>query len=85
MLMLLIKSEVHSLTTAFPPLGTVAPAVPSVGPPEQPCVVPCIETLPGPALNWSYLKLYFYGGPDEDPEAYLLRTNNWMDTHANSR
>ena len=33
-------------------------------------------------LNWSHFKPEFADKPDEDAEAQLLRTNNWMDTHA---
>ena len=33
------------------------------------------------ALNWSYFKPKFSGKPDEDTEAHLLRTNNWMDSY----
>ena len=32
-------------------------------------------------LNWSYFKPEFAGKPEEDVEAHLLRTNDWMDTH----
>ena len=35
-----------------------------------------------PQLNWSYFKPEFTGKPDENSEAHLLRTNDWMDTHA---
>ena len=35
-----------------------------------------------PQLNWSHFKPEFKGKPGEDAEAYLLRTNNWMDTRA---
>ena len=34
-----------------------------------------------PQLNWSHFKPEYAGKPDEDAEAYLLRTNDWMDTH----
>ena len=34
-----------------------------------------------PQLNWSHFKPEFAGKPDEDAEAHLLRTNDWMDTH----
>ena len=34
-----------------------------------------------PQLNWSHFKPKFTGKPDEDMEAHLLRTNDWMDTH----
>ena len=32
-------------------------------------------------LNWSYFKPEFSGKPEEDAEAHLLRTNDWMGTH----
>ena len=32
-------------------------------------------------LNWSHFKPKFAGKPEEDVEAHLLRTNDWMDTH----
>ena len=32
-------------------------------------------------LNWSYFKPEFSGKPDEDTEAHLLCTNDWMDAH----
>ena len=32
-------------------------------------------------LNWSHFKPEFSGKPEEDAEAHLLRTNDWMDTH----
>ena len=34
-----------------------------------------------PLLNWAHFKLKFSVKPDENAEAHLLRTNNWMDTH----
>ena len=34
-----------------------------------------------PPLNWSHFKPKFPGKPDEDAEAHLLKTNDWMDTH----
>ena len=30
-------------------------------------------------LNWSYFKPEFAGKMDEDAEAHLLRTNDWVD------
>ena len=33
------------------------------------------------ALNLSHFKPEFSGKPDEDAEAHLLHTNNWMTTH----
>ena len=35
-----------------------------------------------PQLNWSYFKPEFSGKPEEYAEAHLLRSNDWMDTHA---
>ena len=32
-------------------------------------------------LNWSYFKQEFSGKPDEDAEAHLLHTNDWMNAH----
>ena len=34
-----------------------------------------------PWLNWSYFKPEFSGKPEEDAEAHLLRTNDWVETH----
>ena len=34
-----------------------------------------------PQLNWSYIKPEVSGKPEEDAEAHLLRTNDWMETH----
>ena len=34
-----------------------------------------------PQLNWLHFKPKYAGKPEEDAEAYLLRTNDWMDTH----
>ena len=32
-------------------------------------------------LNWSNFKPEFLGKPEEDAEAHLLHSNDWMDTH----
>ena len=32
-------------------------------------------------MNWSYFKPEFSGKPDEDAEAHLLHTNDWMNAH----
>ena len=32
-------------------------------------------------LSWSYFKPEFSGKPDEDAEAHLLHTNDWMIAH----
>ena len=40
-----------------------------------------IQWLYPQQLNWSYFKPEFTGKMDEDVEAHLLRTNDWMDMH----
>ena len=42
---------------------------------------PHLPTPHVPLLNWSHFKPKYSRKPDEDAEAHLLRTNNWMDTH----
>ena len=32
-------------------------------------------------LNWSHFRPEFSGKPEEDVEAHLLRTEDWMNTH----
>ena len=37
---------------------------------------------PGPInINWSHFKPQFSGKPEEDAEAHLLQTNDWMNAH----
>ena len=33
-------------------------------------------------LNWSNFKPVFSGKPEEDAEAHLLHSNDWMDAHS---
>ena len=40
-----------------------------------------LEAPQRPQLNWSCFKPEFAGKTDEDAEAHLHRTNDWMDTH----
>ena len=67
-----------------PPVQLPAPPTQLIVPPAEPVVPPVqpIQQAPMPQLNWSYFKPEFAGKPDEDAEAHLLRTNDWMDTHA---
>ena len=77
-----------------PPAPHPPPVVPPVVPPVLPAQPPAhpaqpivplaqpIQPSPMPKLNWSHFKPKFAGKPDEDVEAHLLRTNDWMDTHA---
>ena len=60
---------------APPPPSPLAPPAPPAGPAPQ---------QPGQQLvhlNWSNFETEFTGKPDEDAEAHLLRTNNWMNVH----
>ena len=59
------------------PVQLPAPPAQPIGPSIQP-----IQSPPLPQLNWSHVKPEFAGKPDEDAEVHLLRTNDWMDTHA---
>ena len=67
-----------------PPVVPATPPAPPVQPPAQ-----TYEPVP-PAkprqqahgvLNWSHFRPEFSGKPEEDAEAHLLRTNDWMETH----
>ena len=49
--------------------------------PAQPPAPPVHVSNQMPQLNWSYFKPEFSGKPEEDVEAHLLRTNDWMETH----
>ena len=61
------------------PQTTVQPVQLPV-PLNQPIPTQPIQHMP--QLNWSHFKLEFAGKPGEDGEVHLLRTNDWMDTHA---
>ena len=67
----------RTTSTSTSPCTTCATSTPPTqlaAPPAQPGLVP--------QLNWSCFKPEFVGRPDEDAEAHLLGTNDWMDTHA---
>ena len=67
--------------------GPPAPQPPPV-PPVQPVVLPAKQIVSSvqlgqePPLNWSHFKPELAGKPDEDAEAHLLITKDWMDTRA---
>ena len=57
-------------------------------PPPQPRPQPTPQpVLPQPGqqihmhINWSHFKPEYSGKPEEDVEAHLLKTNDWMNTH----
>ena len=74
------------MTDGGPPAPQPAPVVPPAvhpAPPVQLQVPPAQPNQPAqPPLNWSHFKPQFSGKPEDDAEAHLLRTNDWMETHA---
>ena len=64
-----------------PPLNPPDPPGPPTPPPDPHNPM----NLPNPPqpqqLNWSYVKPEFSGKEDKDGMAYLLKTNDWMETH----
>ena len=55
------------------------PQNPPANPPNP--VQPQAPPVQMPQFNWSYFKPEFSGKPEENTVAYLLRTNDWMETH----
>ena len=73
-----------------PPVPQMPPIIPLVVPPAPPVQLPSspaqpIQPASLPQLNWSHFKPEYASKPDEDAEAHLLRTNDWMDSHAFSK
>ena len=64
-----------------PPVQPPAHHAQPAAPPAQQVVLP-VQPGPMPQLNWSHFKPELAGKPDQDAEAHLLRTNDWMDTNA---
>ena len=63
-----------------PPNQPNQPNLPPNQPPNLPVNPP--DPMANPQqLNWSYFKPEFAGKTEEDVEAHLLRTNDWMETH----
>ena len=54
---------------------------------EDPPPNPTPQLLPQPGqqvpmhMNWSHFKPEYSGKPEEDVEAHLLMTNDWMNAH----
>ena len=65
-----------------PPEQLPVPPVQPILPPAQSIPTQPFQPAPMPQLNWSYVKPEVAGKPDENAKAHLLRTNDWMDTHA---
>ena len=60
--------------------------VPGVPAPPSPPAQPELQAPQQPAqqvvhLNWSHFKPEFSGKPDEDAEAHLPHTSDWMNAH----
>ena len=65
-----------------PPAGSVATQAPqALQAPQQPAAPQAPEGQQLVHLNWSYFKSEFSGKPDEDAEAHLLHTIDWMNAH----
>ena len=57
---------------------------PAQQPPQQPSQQPLQPQQTQQVhmhMNWSHFKPEYSGKPEEDVEAHLLRTNEWMNTH----
>ena len=59
-----------------------APPVQLIVPPVQPIPTQPIQPAHIPQVIWSHFKAEFASKPDQDTEAHLLRTYDWMDIHA---
>ena len=69
-----------------PPIHERAPDPPAPQVPSVPHAPQVLQELQQPVphmfpLNWSHFKLKFSRKPNIDAEAYLLSTNDWMNTH----
>ena len=70
------------LVPPVPPAPLVPQATQALQAPQQHVDQP-VPTQPiqhMPQLNWSHFKPKFAGKPEEDAEAHLLRTNDWIHT-----
>ena len=63
----------------MPPAGPVMPQ--ALQAPQQPQAPQAPQGQQLVHLNWSYFKPEFSGKPDEDAEALLHHTNDWINTH----
>ena len=66
-----------------PPTSTPQPAA-LPAPPTQKAAPPAQLAIPPlqPQFNSSHFKTELAGKPNKHVEAHLLRTYNWLDTHA---
>ena len=64
----------------LPPLA-LAPAVQQAPQQQEHHAPPAQQEQQIVHLNWSHFKPEFSGKPDEDAEAHLLHTKDWMNAH----
>ena len=69
-------------------IGSPTPQPPSIAPATPPAPLVQLQVPPmqhnqpaQPPLNWSYFKPQISGKLEDDTEAHILRTNDWIETH----
>ena len=64
-------------------MADAGPQAPDIPAPQAPQAQqqPAQQVQQQPYLNWSHFKPEFSGKPEEDAEAHLLTTDDWMNTH----
>ena len=63
------------------PANPTGPAMPVPNPPQPFPYQPAPQIIHQQMINWSHFKPEFAGRPEENVEAHLQRTNDWMRTH----
>ena len=77
-----MADPVQGIPAPPPPVGPVVPQAPKAPQaPQQPTAPQAPQGQQLVRLNWSYFKPKFSGKPDENTEAHLLCTNDWMNAH----
>ena len=72
----------HQLPSIQPALANPVGLNMPVPNPHQPFPIqPVPQIIHQQMINWCHFKPEFTGKPEEDAEAHLLRTNDWMRTH----
>ena len=63
------------------PANRKGPLQPVPNWPQPPLCQPAPEIIHQHMVNWCHFKPEYAGKPEEDAEAHLLCTNDWMQTH----
>ena len=63
------------------PALPLPPAQPDPAQQEQQPMQPIQQEQQLAHLNWSHFKPEFSGKPEEDAQAHLFRSNDWMNAH----